>query len=83
MAITVSYGNNHFTFANTNMSTIASVINSAKGMFGDVFSNAVHRMKIIACGVDGGSKIDVTDSTHIRINDLFPNGNGKIVFSAR
>ncbi len=61
MAITVSYGINHFTFANTNMSTIASVIDSAKGEFGDIFSGVVHRMRITVYGVNGGGNMDVTN----------------------
>ena len=46
MAVTVSYGSNHFTFANTNVPTIASVIDSAKGVFGDIFSGAFTEWKL-------------------------------------
>lgn len=40
MAITVLYGSNKFSFYGTNMPTIVSVIDSAKGVFGDIFSGA-------------------------------------------
>ena len=71
-----------FQFYGTNVSKVASVILYAKDEFRSTFKGAVHIMKVTAYD-DSGKSIDVTNSGWTRINYLFPNRNGKIIFLAR